>query len=265
MYANPWLIPTLVLAYGLFGVGRWAVGKATSQPQGGGVLALGLLLAVPGTLIALYYFHLYDGWMPFFRFRALPGTELTAAGLGFVVGLLSRYTDRSRLFSLTGLLVLLTLGILLPYAKPLLLPAEHQAFSDQWDGDVCLQSRAYSCGAASTATILHHFGQQTTEAEIARECHTCRTGTEVWYLARALRRRGLAADFLFLPRPTGELPVPSIAGVRVQGTGHFVTLLERTPTGYLVGDPLTGASRLTDQELHDKFSFTGFFLQVSRP
>ncbi len=265
MHVNPLVFAALVLAYGLFGAGRWAGGKAKSQPQRVGVLGLGLLLAVPGTLIALYYFHLYDSWMPFFRFRALPGTELTASGLGFVVGLLSRYADRSRLFSLTGLLVLLTLGILLPYAKPLLLPAEHQAFADQWDGDVCLQSRAYSCGAASAATILHHFGQQATEAEIAWECHTCRTGTEVWYLAKAMRRRGLDADFLFLPQPTGELPVPSIAGVRVQGTGHFVTLLEHTPAGYLVGDPLTGASRLTDQELHDKLSFTGFFLQVSRP
>jgi ABC-type bacteriocin/lantibiotic exporter with double-glycine peptidase domain len=110
------------------------------------------------------------------------------------------------------------------------------------------------------ATILRFYDIDATELELARECHTYRGGTECWYIARALRRRGLRVRFVI--DKTGERPtgIPCIAGVLVGGAGHFVALLPQGAGEQAVADPMYGVSkpRATEHE------FTGFYMLVSQ-
>lgn len=118
------------------------------------------------------------------------------------------------------------------------------------------------------ATLLRGAGLQAAEAELAREAYTSLSGTEAWYLARAMRRRGAAVRFVAQPSDSRALPHPSIAGVRLGGPpgfGHFVAVIERTPKGYALGDPLFGRIVLPDQRLWAEYEFTGFFLKLELP
>jgi hypothetical protein len=85
-------------------------------------------------------------------------------------------------------------------------------------------------------------------------------------LARALRRRGLNVEFAFTGTPVECVPVPSIAGITMGmgEAGHFITILSETEDRYVVGDPLNGRSEHVKNEILDAFSFTGFFMHVTR-
>lgn len=101
------------------------------------------------------------------------------------------------------------------------------------------------------------------EKELAKEALTYRGGTENWYLARALRRRGFNADFVVQPSKSLSIPSPSIAGVRLEGgTGHFVAILDTSGESVVIGDPLVGKLKLSRAELNKRYHFTGLFLVV---
>jgi hypothetical protein len=58
-----------------------------------------------------------------------------------------------------------------------------------------------------------------------------------------------------------------VAGVCLGGTdgpGHFVALLERTASGFIVGDPLTGREVLSLAQFRERYAPTGFFLVIRR-
>jgi hypothetical protein len=115
--------------------------------------------------------------------------------------------------------------------------------------------------------VLHHLGTAVTERELARECFTCGSGTENWYLARALRRRGFAVDYFIVPPRPVELPFPSVAGVQLGaegGSGHYIAILGKDGASYIVGDPLSGKMKLTWEQLSQRYYFTGFFMVVHR-
>jgi hypothetical protein len=85
--ANPMLIPTLVGAFALFWLGRAVARRIATRRAWLLASAAGALLAAPGLLFVLYYAHLFDSALSFYRFRSLPMTELAACGLGFPAGL----------------------------------------------------------------------------------------------------------------------------------------------------------------------------------
>src|SRR5260370_33026524 len=60
----------------------------------------------------------------------------------------------------------------------------------------CLQTTYSTCGPASSASLLQAFGQDASEQQLARESFTSKGGTEIWYLARAFRRRGFRTNFV---------------------------------------------------------------------
>ena len=224
------------------------------------------LLAVPGILIASHFFHIFDSWRAYYEFRSMPGSELTAAGLGLAAGIIVWYGPQKRMPRLmvaTVVLTIISMVVVLPYIKPLLAPVRYQGFRDSWDDMVCRQSTGSSCGPACTATLLRHFGIDANELQIARECFTYSGGTENWYLARALRNRGLKVTFL-TKTLVAEIPVPSIAGVKIGGAGHFITILDDLGDPYLVGDPLIGQSVCPKQLMAKRFQFTGFIMKVER-
>ncbi len=263
-----WMVfPTLCLSVAMCAVGIVAARRSRKPRAVGVVLIVAALLAAPGVLMVAYYIHGFDSWRWFYVFRAVRGSELSAAGMGFGLGA-ALYNTRKfgfiRVAVWPGLVLAMLALLTVPYAKPLLAPVNLDVFRDRWAGRVCIQSTGSSCGAASTATVLRFHGFEVSEREIARECFTYRGGTENWYLARAFQRRGLKARFLNQVPIPDPLPVPCIAGVRLGVIGHFIVILEDRGETVITGDPLEGEREYSKAELGEEFDFTGFFLMVTR-
>ena len=260
MLFNWIVIPTLLASYGLFCAGnRIAQGRPVSQKIP--LYLAAVFLALPGVLIAIYYLHLFDSWTQFYEFRSWRGSECAAAGMGFLGGLIAAECVSCRVGAVTILGVLMTLGIMVPHAKPVLSPANWDQFERNWDGAVCKQSTAYSCGAACAATLLRWHGIDAEEKELAKACFTYSSGTENWYIARELRARGLSVRF-HTGQSLEQVELPCLAGVRVGGIGHFVVILAAQGDSYLTGAPLVGARSYSKAELDRQFVFTGFFMSV---
>ncbi|WP_031497673.1 cysteine peptidase family C39 domain-containing protein [Bryobacter aggregatus] len=263
MLLNPLLIPTLLLAIPCYGFGMFLQRKTASTAHRLVLVAASLLLSVPALLYATYSLHLFDGLAWFYNFRALAYTELAAALLGVLVGVIHEWfqpeTWGERLAIPFALLALL----LLPHLKPILSPVNLLGMQNDCIGDVCLQSTPSSCGPASAASLLRNRGQMASERELARESLTSTTGTENWYLARALRKRGVPAQVKILSAANEAILSPSIAGVKIGGnSGHFIAILDQTPTHVTIVDPLHGKIIYEKEALKRKYRFTGFFLHL---
>lgn len=274
MRLNLLLFPTLLLALILYLAGWKIAAKCSSAGRLASAVLLSALLAVPALLYAFYYAHLFDSAVWFYTLRAWPGSELAASGAGLGAGLAAGGIQRSALGSRSRLIQRVTSGSLLfclalllfiPYGKPLIAPLR-EAPKDQWINGVCIQSTPSTCGPASAATLLRRFGLEASERELARECFSYGGGTENWYIARALQRRGFSTRFVVgKPRPVTIL-YPSIAGTEVGGpggAGHFITILGKEDDRYLIGDPIQGCLLLTLEQLRSRFYLTGFFLVVT--
>ncbi len=261
MNLNPFAIPALVLGIVAFAraATRFAWPKASASRAGMAVIVI--LAGVPGALFALYYTHAFDGAGWFYEYRSLPGTELTAAGLGLAMGAVVPIfpTKATRAVASVALVALLVVTLAVPYLKSVFWPLDYAALRDRYAGPVVLQSSSSTCGPSCAATLLRANGIRASEAEIARECFTSASGTENWYLARAIRKRGLRATYIVTAQDPTTVPSPSIAGV---GVGHFVTVLGKTATDYVIGDPLSGTHEIPIAETA-RYGFSGFFLVVS--
>lgn len=272
-----WLVlPALGLALALFGAGQGLWRRGAAGRKRALLLAAGVLLAVPGLLMPLHYLVPGLGEAAWFcEFRSWPGVELAAGGAGLLAGLLAAALAPApgprALLVRSLFLAVVFLGVIAPHVKPLLAPLPPAALrpTESWAAGVCRQSTPASCGPACVATLLKAHGrEEASEAQLRRECFTYRGGTENWYLARALRRRGLSARYLVVTpaRLPDPLPAPAIAGVRLAGgIGHFIPILGQPDREtYEIGDPLHGRQRLTLAELQHAYEFTGFFLLVGR-
>jgi len=191
-----------------------------------------VVLAIPAVVYDLYYSKLLGESIWLYRVRVVPGSELLASLAGFLAGWAQvRMAPRLRLSPLGKRFlvpVVFAFALALPHLKPLLRPLRSATLHDEWKGEACLQSTFSTCGPASAATIVRRLGGHLSERELAREAFTSRSGTENWYLARALRWHGLQTFFV-LSDPSNA-PLPSIAGVRLKNlgsSGHFVALLDR--------------------------------------
>ena len=205
------------------------------------------ICALPGFLNASYYLHWLDHNLWFYEWRALNGSEWAGIGLGFWLIMVMRSW-------VLGRTIVVSIGLLLmfiPFLKPVLAPVDLAQLKDLCVGPFCLQSSPSTCGPASAATLLRLRGLKVTERELAQESHTSQTGTELWYLARAIRQRGVPVQFVQMTSP-GR---PGIAGVILPGgSGHFVAILNRTT----VFDPLVGLRRPED------YRFTGMLLALGQ-
>jgi len=255
------VIPTLLGAFALLWVGR-AVGRRAVTACGWRLAsALAAVLAVPGLLFVLYYAHLFDGALWFYRFRSLPLTELSAAGLGFAGGLAQARVAGGPAGRFGWPAVLLAL-VLIPFVKPILDPVTLDHERPSREPGIVLQSTMSTCGPASAATLLNVLGHAASERELARESFTSRGGTEAWYLARALRRRGFDVAFEIRP-PDAIVPSPAVAGVLLPGrAGHFIAILDVDGDQLTFADPIDGKHTMTAAALRDRYRFTGFFMIV---
>jgi hypothetical protein len=265
---NPMLLPTVGVAAALFWVGRKARGRTRAASAAAGWVLVGLGLTVPAALYAAYYGHWFDRAAWFYQLRSLRGSELLAGGVGFLAGYGQAWIGKTRALKVigaSGLPMIAVVLVAIPYLKPMLLPLDTSQMQDRWQDKVCRQSTPSTCGPSCVATILKVYGIAGTEREIARECFTCATGTENWYMARALRRRGLKARFV-VTDPQAEPPgYPAIAGwdQATMGVGHFVTLLAPAEEGHVIGDPVRGRIVVTEAEIKRGY-FSGFYLVASK-
>jgi hypothetical protein len=247
------MIPTFLLACGWF-----ATGESYYERRPRLSLAIGVLLAIPCALAVFYYIHLLDNAIWYYELRTVPWIELTFSGIGFLGGAIHRWNDVETKVGRITVPVLFAVILLIPFMKPILQPLDTAALRDKCTGSVCLQSSYATCGPASAATLLRGFGKSVTERELAIDSYTYAGGTEAWYLARAIRRRGAEVEFVL---SSNTLPAPSIAGVQMGG-GHFIAIEKATDEAVTYVDPLTGESTATPAQLRARYRFTGFFLQV---
>jgi len=257
MSINPALLPTFLVAMLLFVTGI-LIKKQCPRVA----IVLGVILSIPATLGILYYTHLFDNWRWFYEARTLRFSELSFAGIGFLGGTVYEWQQpenwRERAFMPLASAVVL----LVPFMKPLLDPLDLSKLQNRCSGPVCLQSTFSTCGPASAATILRTQGQEVTERDLAIDSLTYRGGTEAWYLARALRRRGNNAEFIF--SEGDNFPYPAVAGVRLPGgAGHFIALLKTGDGAATIVDPLSGKLTIPMVDLRKRYHFTGFFLKIT--
>jgi hypothetical protein len=266
------MIPTALILTGLVFVIMIVIGVVVAQRYAGlptWILAVVLsLCCMPAVVYAGYYLHVVDEPVLLYRLRALSGSELLAGMIGLPMGWLAVRLGRSpvRAVRLSTLgLAIAPMLLVIPYAKPLTTPLDTELLHERWVDGICQQTTSSTCGPSSAATLLHALGLPGNEADLAQEAHTSASGTEIWYLARALRARGVDVSF-FRTTPNPEaLPYPAIAGTRIGGpggVGHFITVLGREGDQYVLGDPAAGRVLLSPSEIGTKRYFTGFFLLV---
>lgn len=259
MHANPLAIPTIVGAVALF----WA-GLTQTKLSRFWLWIGGLATAVPGMLFVLYYTHVLDNAAWLYNLRSVPYIELAGCGLGFVAGMVHSWWQPEGLGEKLVVPAILFVLAAVPFIKPLLDPLDESQLKERYDGDVCLQSTFSTCGPASAVTLLRSFGENTTEKQFARECFTSRGGTEVWYIARALRRRGFSTRVVIRSPGIDEFPAPAIAGVVLPGAvGHFIAILASNESSVTLADPLKGKIVLSRRDVQKQYRFTGFFLVVN--
>jgi hypothetical protein len=257
----------VVLGFAGYFLGLYCARKPMRRVASLLIVFVALMLAVPAIVYDLYYAKVLDKPIWLYRIRAVPGSELLASLAGLLAGWAQKRVIPHLHLSSLGkrFLVPVVFGfaIALPYLKPLLRPLRSDSLREAWQGEACLQSTPSTCGPAAAATIVRRLGGILSESELAREAFTCRSGTENWYLARALRRHGFESDFL-LSDPS-KTPLPAIAGVRLKNlgnSGHFIALLERHGDKFVVADPMEGVSTNTLANLEGPYEFTGFFLPI---
>ena len=260
MNLNPIGLAGMILALVLFLVTLRGLRDAPKRRQVR-VLAFSLPLALPGLWFTAYYAHVLPEWSGFYELRSWPGSEWLVALPGIAAGTMASLLSR-------WIRPLLGLGVVVcaiaPFLKPAVSPLRDADLADRWNENVCLQSTGSTCGPASVCTILKHLGVPASERELAREAYTSFSGTEAWYLARAVRRRGCEARFDFskdLPTPA---QLPALVGVRL-GAGHFIAVLSYQDGRYQVADPLAGPASFTPEEFQSRYSLSGFRMVVRRP
>jgi hypothetical protein len=251
----------LVAFCGLHVVAWRAVEKLGNKAKAAAAVA-SILLCLPGAWFAFYYLH----WLPepplLYELRALRFGEFFLALFGAAAGvwrsclpkLLKPFPTAAGVFLLT-----------IPFLKPVFNAYDLSTLRDEWEGDTCLQSSVVTCGPASAACLLRHFGdRQVTERDLARESWTSNSGTEAWHLARALRRRGCTVRFLApegLPDPRD---LPGILGTGSKRAGHFIVLVSITPDQIDFMDPLRGRVKMSRKDFLKWVEFEPFFMSVQK-
>lgn len=262
MNINFCFIPTVLLALLLFYLGNYFGSLKQKSTAIWILLFISVPLSIPAVLFVVYYLHWFDNAAWFYQLRSYPCVELSAAGIGLLAGLIAGAIKRRNLFSVSFLVSLLVIILFVPHSKSAMFPVDYSSLEDRWENGICLQTSGATCGPACAATLLRHYGIQTTEQELAKTCYSYIGGTEIWYIARALRKQGLVCKFVIYRTKSYTLPYPSIAGIDM-GVGHFIAILDKQGDYYLVGDPLAGEQRIKEEDIFENIPFTGFFLVVS--
>jgi hypothetical protein len=254
------LNPVQFVVYPLAVLFCWLGRRAAMRwPKSWSIAAVFFALALPALCYDVYYLRVWEEPMWLYEVRSWRGSELLAALAGLLPGWVQGQLRGRWSVSFVPVAILVLLGMSVPYVKQLAGPAP---LREKWRDGVCLQSSPSTCGPASVATLLASMGVQTTEAELARDSFSTSTGTENWYLRRAIEKRGVSTRYLWIEPPVQDVPHPAIAGRKLgDRLGHFVAILDSDEKGYTIADPLGGRFNVSKAELAKRTEgFSGFFL-----
>lgn len=226
-----------------------------------GIFVTFAIFSIPSLLVAAYYLQLPLEHAWFYEMRSWSGSEFLILPVAVATGIFGTFLPRP-LFA--GPLSALLAIAVIPYLKPVLMPLTDHDFQAEWKGDTCIQSTSSTCGPASIATISRRLGGTISEKGAARAAHTYQNGTEAWYLARYLRKQGYEVYFDFRDTFSPEVEFPAVVGVKLGRIGHFIPVLAAWEDEIVIADPLQGEERISRQEFHQRYGFTGFHMPVSR-
>jgi len=115
------------------------------------------------------------------------------------------------------------------------------------ESGVCRQTTDYTCGAAAAATLLHRYGIESDEREMAEHCWTnSLTGTDELCVARGLRRKlaGTGLEPRLSVATWDELVAwggPAAVTVKFElFVDHWVVVLSVVGDRVEIGDPIDG-------------------------
>jgi len=230
---------------------------------------IAILMFIISLLFPMAYISKILSQMPIYcSFRAMPYCEVLVSfcvPLAAIVSVSLNKAIKQKAFLICSqsLIFILCLAFVsTPYIKPVIRPLNPVIFHEKYSDGVCMQSTSSTCGPACLVTILNQCGIVDTELSVAEHSFSCGSGTENWYLARYARQRGLYYKFSFI-KNIREVQAPAIIGVGVGRSGHFITLLQYKDGLYTIGDPLIGLEKLSENELLQKYPFTGFVLSLN--
>jgi hypothetical protein len=256
MNVNPNFFISILISIVLFIIGLMLTKKISNKKILNLILILSFLLTLPGISMILYYFHFTETSNWYINFRTIPAIEISISFIGLFLGLLSNNKNKFFLICTTLFLVLI------PFIKPILRPLTIKDLTE-WKESVCIQSTGATCGPSSLATILKYYNIESTEYELTKNSYTCSTGTEIWYLLRYGKRKGL--DYkLNTIKNFDELRYPSIIGTKLITIGHFVTVLGKSEEKFIIGDPLNGKLELTKEEFESKYKLDGLMIEFNK-
>ena len=231
---------------------------------------LAVVIFVISLIFPGVYFSKTLSQMPVYcSFRAMPYCEILVSFcipvIAFTYVALNKVIKRGTFkICISWVIFLLCLTFVsIPYIKPIIRPLNPLIFHERYNDGVCMQSTSSTCGPACLVTILRQYGKKDTELSIAKHAFSCGSGTENWYLARYAQQQGLNYKFLFI-KNISEVQTPAIIGVGLGRSGHFITILRYDNGLYTIGDPLIGLEKLRENELLQKYHFTGFMLSFSK-
>lgn len=180
---------------------------------------------------------------------------------------LPKRRERIAVSTLMAFLVLIT--AVWPYLAPAFNQKYLAGLKTFVDGNgICRQNTDYTCGPAAAVTALRKLGFAAEEGDLALLAHTSSaTGTEPDILAQVLRKKygpdGLVCEYRAF-KDIAELKRagPTLAVIKFAlFVDHFVTVLEVTDNGIVVGDPLSGLTTMPVAEFQDKWRFVGVVLR----
>ena len=169
--------------------------------------------------------------------------------------------------------LLMVCAVFMTSVWPFLAPAFNRGYlgslTTRLDGDgICRQSADYTCGPASAVTALRKLGFPAEEGEIAVLARTSSTiGTPPDVLAEVLRERytnaGLDCEYRVF-KNVAELRDAGVTLAVIKFSfmlDHYVTVMEVTDKYVVVGDPLSGLTKLPLAEFNDKWRFVGVVMK----
>ncbi len=169
-----------------------------------------------------------------------------------------------------GVLTLLVIcgAYFLMFGKWMVRPPLNDLGSTCLEGSVCVQSTSYTCVAASLVTLLHAYGVETSETEMARLTQTeqdfgATDSRAVRGLERKLADAGLTVHYENMDYARlCEVPMPCVVPINWRYyVSHMVPVLSADADTVTLGDPLEGVRRCSAEEFRSVWRRRGIYLR----
>jgi predicted double-glycine peptidase len=264
MCPNYNLIPAIIIGLILYYLGQHLARRVTRTGYRWLLGCLFFLLCLPGLSFILYYAHIFGEPLWYIQFRSLDYIEVLSAMWGLFFGFVFNGKPTNKYLRLQWPVFSLIL-IFIPFAKSYLMPPvlTGSAMKDEWNDGICIQTTGSTCGPAAMATILTYSGIPTKERDVASGSYTSAGSTEIWYIIRYARHHGMQAR-LMVDKDLANIPAPAILGTVSGKFGHFITLLEKSDGGFIIGDSMYGRKEFSQNEFKKRYGFNGFAVSFTK-